>query len=120
MKTMKNIVLSIILSLSVFSAWAAADSRIINGNAAYSNNKFEEAISQYEDLLKTQESAALYYNLGKYTIFAFLFFPLLSLVIFIFSSTLIFKKGKISFQKGEFEVNSLPRPPLCSAKSLPR
>lgn len=39
----------------------------------------------------------LYYNLGKYTIFAFLFFPLLSLVIFIFSSTLIFKKGKISF-----------------------
>ena len=39
----------------------------------------------------------LYYNLGKYTIFAFLFFPLLSLMIFIFSSTLIFKKGKISF-----------------------
>lgn len=65
MKTIKKIVLSIILSLSVFSVWAAADSRIINGNAAYSNNKFEEAISQYEDLLKTQESAALYYNLGN-------------------------------------------------------
>ena len=46
MKTMKNIVLSIILSLSVFSAWAAADSRIINGNAAYSNNKFDEAIAE--------------------------------------------------------------------------
>ena len=65
MKTMKNIVLSIILSLSVFSSFAAADSRIINGNAAYSNNKFDEAIALYEDLLKTQESAALYYNLGN-------------------------------------------------------
>ncbi len=62
---MKNIVLSIILSLSVFSAWATADSRIIEGNAAYSNNKFDEAIAKYEDLLKTQESAALYYNLGN-------------------------------------------------------
>lgn len=39
----------------------------------------------------------LYYNLGNYTIFAFIFFPLLCLVIFIISSTLIFKKGKISF-----------------------
>ena len=65
MKTMKNIVLSIILSLSVFSSFAAADSRIIHGNAAYSNNKFDEAIALYEDLLKTQESAALYYNLGN-------------------------------------------------------
>ena len=65
MKTMKNIVLSIILSLSVFSSFAAADSRIINGNAAYSNNKFVVSIALYEDLLKTQESAALYYNLGN-------------------------------------------------------
>lgn len=39
----------------------------------------------------------LYYNLGKYTIFAFIFFPLLCLTIFLFSSTLIFKKGKIAF-----------------------
>ena len=39
----------------------------------------------------------LYYYLGKYTIFSFIFFPLLCLVIFIISSTLIFKKGKISF-----------------------
>lgn len=39
----------------------------------------------------------LYFNLGKYTIFAFIFFPLLCLAIFILSSALIFKKGKISF-----------------------
>ena len=39
----------------------------------------------------------LYFYLGEFTIFAFLFFPLLCLLIFIFASTLIFKKGKISF-----------------------
>lgn len=39
----------------------------------------------------------LYHNFGKYTILAFIFFPLLCFGIFIFSSTLIFKKGKISF-----------------------
>lgn len=65
MKTMKNLVLSIIMSLSVLNVWAAADTRIINGNAAYTAGKYDEAIAQYEDLLKTDESAALYYNLGN-------------------------------------------------------
>ncbi len=65
MKTMKNIILTIVLSLSVLNVWAGADSRIINGNAAYSAEKYDEAIALYEDLAKTQESAALYYNLGN-------------------------------------------------------
>ncbi len=39
----------------------------------------------------------LYYTFGKYTIFSFIFFPFLCLVIFIISTTLIFKKSKIAF-----------------------
>lgn len=59
---MKNIFYIFLLSNQVFWAQNTFD----DGNKLYQQEKFEEAVTAYENVLKTKkESAELYYNLGN-------------------------------------------------------
>jgi tetratricopeptide (TPR) repeat protein len=64
---MKRIFLHIlILALSWTSSLAQTDSAFADGNKLYSEGKYEEAISRYQNILdQGLESAELYYNMGN-------------------------------------------------------
>ncbi len=56
----------LILALSWTSSLAQTDSAFNDGNTLYSEGKYEEAISRYQDILdQGLESAELYYNMGN-------------------------------------------------------
>ncbi|MCB9017771.1 MAG: tetratricopeptide repeat protein [Prevotellaceae bacterium] len=68
MRMKRNILVFVLFSLiSVASAFAVVDvSQLTKANAAYGAEKYEDAVSQYEDILKSgSESSAVYYNLGN-------------------------------------------------------
>lgn len=69
---MKGILLTIVLSCSAITNVSVNASiiksnrdAIVAANKAYANGNFQQAASYYAELLKTEKSAELYYNLGN-------------------------------------------------------